>query len=241
MRKVQIALIGFDHDRILKPIQMNPPNKLYIFYDNKNDEYGKISRECSETINNTVKQIIETECVGINPLDFRDSFEQFLRVISSEEGAEITVNISSSTKLAVAAISFVSAIYKARMIYIPGKYKNPPKSQDEFDEVGGPAQSFEPFIPIKLSEIQQQILITVLDEGGEVTSISSIADLIYQSQKDFESKKNKYRAMTSYHVQQLENLGYLKTYETKKGTRKINVILSEAGEIMGKFYKNSQE
>ena len=66
MRKVHIALIGFDRARILKPIQMNPPNKLYIFYDNKNDKYGKISRDCSKFINDKVKPIIETECIGIN-------------------------------------------------------------------------------------------------------------------------------------------------------------------------------
>jgi hypothetical protein len=240
MRKVQIALVGFNRDRILEPIKMNPPNKLYIFYDKKDDEYGKISRNCSKIINDTVEKIIETECIGINPLDFRDCFEQFLKVISSEEGSEITVNISSGTKLAVAAISFVSSIYKARMIYIPGKYKNLPKSVDDLDEVGGPAQTFDPFVPIKLSEIQQNILINILDKGGEVTSISSLADIIYQSQEDFVNKKNKYRAMTSYHIQQLENLGYLKTSETKEGPRKIKVILSDAGKIMGKFYRNYQ-
>ena len=240
MRKVHVALIGFDRDRILKPIQMDPPNKLYLFFDNKEDEYGQMSKKCSEIINDTVKPIIETELIGINPLDFRDSFVQFLKVFASEEEAEITVNISSSTKLAVAAISFASSMYKARMVYVPGKYRNPPKSVDELDEVGGNTQSFDPFVPTKLSEIQQMILVTVLNEGGHVKSISSLADIVYQNQDDFENKKNKYRAMTSYHIQQLENLGYLKTSETKEGARKIKVILSEAGEIMGNFYKNYQ-
>lgn len=239
MRKVHIALVGFDHDRVLKPIQMDPPNKLYLFYDDKKDEYGAFSKKCAHVIGDKVKQIIETSFIGINPWDFKNCFEHFMKVLATEEGSDITVNITSSTNLAVAAVVFASSIYKARIVYVPGKYKNPHTSIDKLDEVGGTTQSFDPFVPTKLSQIQQKILATILAKGGEVNSISSLADVLYQDETDFENKKNKYRAMTSYHIQQLEDLGYVKTIEAVEGTKKIKVRLSDAGEVIGKLYENN--
>lgn len=239
MRKVHIALVGFDYDRVLKPIQTDPPNKLYLFYDHKKDEKGEFSKKCADAIGDTVKQIIDTSFIGINPIDFKNCFEQFMRVLSTEEGSDITVNITSSTNLAVAAVVFASSIYKARMVYVPGKYKNPPVSIDDLDGVGESTQSFDPFVPTKLTQIQQKILATILAKGGEVNSISSLADVLYQDKKDFENKKNKYRAMTSYYIQQLEDLGYVKTIEAVEGTKKIKVRLSDAGEVIGKLYENN--
>jgi len=239
MRKVHIALVGFDHDRVLKPIQMDPPNKLYLFYDDKKDEYGAFSEKCAHVIGDKVKQIIETSFIGINPLDFKNCFEHFMKILASEEGSDITVNITSSTNLAVAAVVFASSIYKARIVYVPGKYTHPPTSIDELNEVGGDTQSFDPFVPTKLSQIQQKLLATILSKGGEVNSISSLADVLYKDEKDFEDKKNKYRAMTSYHIQQLEYFGYVKTIEAGEGARKIKVRLSDAGEVIGRLYENN--
>lgn len=105
--------------------------------------------------------------------------------------------------------------------------------------MGGITQSFDPFVPTKLSQIQQKLLATILANGGEVNSISSLADVLYQNEKDFGNKRNKYRAMTSYHIQQLEDFGYVKTIDAAEGTRKIKVRLSDAGEVIGRLYENN--
>jgi hypothetical protein len=237
-RRIQIALVGFDFERIIKPIQNSPPDKLYLFYDNKKDSYGKLSKKFASQIEKEVGNVIKTEMVGFNPWDFKNCFEKIMQVFSQEKSEDITVNISSSTNLAVAAAIYAASIYKARIVYVRGEYKELPTVQKKVSAARDPPQFVDPFTPTVLENDELKILKVLYSAGGELESLTELTQLIKGgSRKIKTSELRKSRAALSYKTKKLEELGFVK--RTTSGVHnKVGLKLTDAGEVMGKLAAN---
>lgn len=234
-RRIQIALVGFDYDRILKPVQDLPPNKLYLCYDNKPDSYGKLSKKFATQIDKKVRNVISTELIGFNPWDFKDSFEKIMNVMKHEYKAEITVNISSSTNLAVAAAIYAASIYKARIVYVKGEYKELPTIRDKVSSARDLPQFIDPFTPTNLSKDDLAILKILSKMDGECESLTALAGQLFSGSKKNQIKNlRKNRAQLSYRIKKLEELGFVSRSFSGKRNR-VGVKLTDAGEVMGKI------
>lgn len=235
LRRIQIALVGFDYDRILKPIVDVPPNKLYIFYDNKKDDYGRLSKRFATQVNRKVEGIIQTEMIGFNPWDFKDCFENIMKVFLEERDSEITVNISSSTNLAVAAAVYAASIFKARIVYVKGEYKELPKEMKKASAARDTSQFIDPFTPTELGRSELDILSALFRSGGSCESLTHLTKTMRLSRGRTTIKDiRKDRAELSYKVRKLERLGFVRRDQTGSRNR-VPVSLTDAGEVMGKL------
>ena len=234
-RRIQIALVGFDYERILKPIQDAPPNKIYLLFDNKKDDYGKLSKKFADRINKALGGIIRSEMIGFNPWNFKDCFEKIMNIFEEEKNADITVNISSSTNLAVAAAVYAASIYNARIVYVRGEYKALPSLTKKASAARDSPLFIDPFTPTQLNADELNILKIIYQSGGEIESLTQLTYLLSSSGTKGKIKdlRNK-RALLSYKIKKLDGLGYVKRITSEKRNR-VGVQLTDAGEVMGKL------
>jgi DNA-binding MarR family transcriptional regulator len=227
--------VGFDYDRILNPIQDSPPNKLYLFFDSKRDEYGKLSKKFAIQIEKAVGKIIKTELIGFNPWDFKDAFEKIMKIFLKEKSAEITINISSSTNLAVAAAIYAASIFRARIVYVRGEYKELPTVRNKVSAARDSPQFIDPFTPTELTKDELKILHALYRAGGEIESLTQLTSILisYKSKTRMKDLR-KNRALLSYKVKKLEELGFVRRSFSNKRNR-VSVKLTDAGEVMGKL------
>ena len=234
-RRIHIALVGFDYDRIIKPIKDHPPNKIYLFYDNKKDDYGKLSKKFAMQLKGNVSDVISCELIGFNPWDFKDCFEKIIRTIRQEKSADITINISSSTNLAVAAAVYAASIFKAQIVYVRGEYKELPRLKQKVAAARDPPQFIDPFTPTELSEDELGILKALYKNKGSVESLTELTNkLNLTSKKLKETELRQNRALLSYRIKKLEDLGFVKR-NTEGNRNKVGVTLTDAGEVLGKL------
>jgi hypothetical protein len=234
-RRIQIALVGFDYDRIIKPIKDHPPNKVYLVYDNKKDDYGKLSKKFAVQLKKNVGEVINCELMGFDPWNFKDCFEKIVGIFQKERNADITINISSSTNLAVAAAVYAASIFKAQIVYVRGEYKELPKLKQKVSAARDPPQFIDPFTPTELSSDELGILRAVHINGGKVESLTRLTKILRSPSKRMdESDMRKNRALLSYKVRKLESLGFVRR-EPSNNRNKVGVVLTDAGEVLGKL------
>jgi len=234
-RRIQIALVGFDYDRILKPIKDQPPNKVYLLYDNKKDDYGKLSKKFAMQLKKNIEGVINCEMKGFNPWDFKDSFQKIMEIFHREKKSEIAINISSSTNLAVASAVYAASIYKAQIIYVRGEYKELPRVKREVSAAREPLFFIDPFTPAELSEDELAILRAMFLNSGNVESLTQLVNMLQSSDKKLkEAFLRKNRARLSYKIKKLEKLGFVKRNITAN-QNKVGVRLTDAGEVLGKL------
>jgi hypothetical protein len=85
--------------------------KIYLFYNNLNNFFGKISRENTSALKEKLRELIDVETIGINPENFDSCFTKFCEIIKNNAGKEIYVDISSTTKIATAVVYTLATLF----------------------------------------------------------------------------------------------------------------------------------
>jgi hypothetical protein len=237
--KLQIILMGWEWDRIFYGIKKYAPNKVIFIVSDPKDKRSEITIKIAQEMINKIKDLIEFECLTVNYYDFDECSNLLMKILEKyKDDYEITINISSGTKILIAATILISQYYPVKLFYvIPEKY-NLPKGKKTLTSGAIGSVELPTFrlrdvaIPLKM---EKEILLLL--EGKPISLSLLIEKYSYLKKIKLDLYKSRsLKSLFSYHLKKLKNKGLVEL-ETSKRQRFIK--LTKTGELLKKIISSS--
>ena len=256
-KRVHIAPVGFEIDRVVIPaVQMNA-DRLYLLIDKDENDKGvycvnEIKRQLNE--NSKGLEIVERK-IDFKDLKLFDTLRVYREILQEEKENHIFINVSTGSKIHSIAGMMISMIFKEEHLSILPYYVQPEKYELE-PEMGEQLTSgFKniQILPEYRIEKPSDSLIKVLaiisknmvynSEGGSRGLNKKIVIEILEQEKIIlleEKVKNevpaKYRAMERRYIDPLLKWKYI---EIEKRNRKALIHITPEGKDALHFLYNS--
>lgn len=243
-RRVHIAPVGFEKDRVILPLQKMSAEKVYLIIEQKSEsDKGRIYLD---TIQQAIKKL-KLHCeVELRPSDVigRDLFSvlhSYREIIEAEAGNKIYVNVSTGTKIhsiagMMACMIFSSEKTKLTPYYVVPEDYNEPEDHSPFASGCKDIFALPSYKIAKPEEKIVKALKIINDLGSEGKKISKIlliekfltAGLLQVAEET--TINAKYRSLERNFIEPLIEWNFIKT--TGKGKRLEIEIKSEGKNIL---------
>ena len=115
-RRVHIAPVGFEIDRVVEPLKRMEADKVYLFAE-KTDKAEKLKHFISEIekeLDKRGEKRIDYEQKGwkLNEIELYATLREYRKIIEKEAGNEIFINVSTGSKIHAIAGMIASMIFK---------------------------------------------------------------------------------------------------------------------------------
>jgi predicted transcriptional regulator len=223
--KVHIAPVGYEHDRVVHPLEDDNADYIVLIRHSEDDPKGE---RYLERIEESLADLeVEWETLYCDLFNLYESIETFGQAVSEFESEDTYINISTGSKITAVAGFIVATVTDTDAYYTKAE------NYDE-DPVGyGPVQEL-PHYPIERPNDQQTTILTVLHRLEEEDVYPTKGDLIHISEQnnlDFTkqnvAEKGKYRLLDTKILDPLEERGYVEIIKDGKYRR---VRLTPEGE-----------
>lgn len=238
-RRVHIAPVGFEIDRVVEPLKRMEADKVYLFAE-KTDKAEKLTHFISEIEKELDKQgnkKIEHEKCGweLHEIELYATLREYRKIIEKEAGNDIFINVSTGSKIHAIAGMIASMIFKDGtkkiMPYyvIPEEYVDRPADNEQYTRGCREIKTLPNYriekppddimdVLAKIAEIEKRgitvtkkILIEELEKSGIV--------LTTVSENDSKNKAGKYNALQRKYLKPLKDWEYIKLDERSKRPR----------------------
>lgn len=243
-KRIHIAPVGFEKDRVVLPLQQMSAEKVYLIIEQKS-ECDK-GRFYVDSIQKAIKKLKLNCEIELRPSDVigRDLFSvlhSYREIIESESGNKIYVNVSTGTKIhsiagMMACMIFSSEKTKLTPYYVVPEEYNEPEDHNPFAR--GCKEIF-PLPSYKIEKPEEKIvksLKIINDLGVEGKKISKILLIekflsagILQVAEDT-TINAKYRSLERNFIEPLVEWNFIKT--NGKGKRLEIEITSEGRNVL---------
>ncbi|PIN69911.1 hypothetical protein COV93_03680 [Candidatus Woesearchaeota archaeon CG11_big_fil_rev_8_21_14_0_20_43_8] len=228
--QLQIVLMGWEWDRLVEGIKHHMPKKVVFICPKESNtiEWPKETKKLAEKMGGQIKALIDYEFRSADYQDFSDCLSVLKTVLNEHaDYPHICINISTGSKLLIAAAVVVSQYYPCNLFYaVPSSYniKENCFTSDGVDKfVTVPTFQFSgAIVPKKMEKSVFQLL----DSSG-LTLTSIVMKHIGQATDDYTVRKTK--SLFLYHLKNLEKKN-LVTLESKG--RQTIVSLTSTGEFL---------
>lgn len=211
--------MGLEWDRLIYPIKTYHPQKIIIIQQEENlikdKQYSDIikkSKELSESLIKKTKFLVDSEVISVNYHDYENCLFTLKKVIESncKNFDEISINVSTGSKILVLAAVVVSQFFNCKLIYVVPKQYSIFDSKMKVNSKGVLSiTEIKPFNLnplINLKKMEYKILFN-LDNNN-----MSLSDL---TQKIFSKKINDYEIIKKknlilYHIKTLNEKNLIK-------------------------------
>ena len=237
-RRVHIAPVGFEIDRVVLPLIRMEADKVYLFAE-KTENSDKLEHFISEIKKRleTHSKPIEVEQIGwdLNKIELYATLREYRKIIEKESENDIFINVSTGSKIHAIAGMITSMIFKdgtkTIMPYyvIPESYADRPANNEQYSNGCKEIQTLPNYridkpsddimdVLVKIAEIEntgitvtKKILIEVLDKSN--IKLTTITD------KYSRNDAGKYNALQRKYLKPLEEWKYIKIDDKSKRPR----------------------
>ena len=123
--RIHIVPVGFESDRVTKPLADNPADKVYLVTKSPHDAAFEFLEGIKKELANGKYRGIEVIEEFADIWDLYDCIKKFREIISREQGNHIYVNVSTGTKITAIAGMLSCMLLGAEPYYVIVKYPNP--------------------------------------------------------------------------------------------------------------------
>ncbi len=254
-RRVHIAPVGFEIDRVVEPLKRMEADKVYLFAE-KTENAEKLQHfidEIRKELNREGSKKIEIEQRGweLSEIELYATLREYRKIIDQEEGNDIFINVSTGSKIHAIAGMIASMIFKdgtkTIMPYyvIPESYADRPANNEQYTtgckeiktlpnyRIEKPSDDIMDVL-MKISEIEKtgatvtkKILIETLEKDH--IPLTTTAD------KNSKNDAGKYNALQRKYLKPLEEWKYIKIDDKSKRPR---IEITEEGRNALMFLRN---
>ncbi len=244
-RRVHIAPVGFEIDRVTEPLKRMEADKVYLFAE-KTENAEKLEHYISEIkkeLSREGSKKIEIEQRGWNlsEIELYATLREYRKIIDEESGNDIFINVSTGSKIHAIAGMIASMIFKdgnkTIMPYyvIPESYADNPANNEQYTKGCKEIRTLPNYrIEKPPDEIMDVLAIIDKIEGNKdgenkrkpVTKKILIEELEKEgivlttiSDKDSKSDAGKYNALQRKYIKPLTDWGYIKLDSRSKRSR----------------------
>ena len=233
-RRVHIAPVGFEIDRVVEPLIRMEADKVYLFAEG-NENAEKLEHFITEIRKRLEKESIKVEQKGweLKHIELYQTLREYRRIIDEEEGNDIFINVSTGSKIHAIAGMIASMIFKKDNLKImpyyvvPEKYADSPSNNVQYTSgckeiktlpeyrIEKPADDIIDVLA-KIAEIentQKTVTKKILIEVLEKSNIQLTAD------RDSKNDAGKYNALQRKYLKPLKDWGYIRLDERSKRPR----------------------
>lgn len=127
-RRVHIAPVGFEIDRVVEPLIRMEADKVYLFAE-KTENADQLQYFIGEIIKRLEKGSIEYDKRGweLPKIELYTTLREYRRIIDEEKGNDIFINVSTGSKIHAIAGMIASMIFKQDDLKIMPYYVVPEK------------------------------------------------------------------------------------------------------------------
>ncbi len=238
-RRVHIAPVGFEIDRVVEPLKRMEADKVYLFAE-KTDKAEKLKHFISEIEKELDKQgnkKIEHEKCGweLHEIELYATLREYRKIIEKEAGNDIFINVSTGSKIHAIAGMIASMIFKngtkGIMPYyvIPEEYVDRPADNEQYTRGCREIKTLPNYriekppdeiidVLARISRIEKdnipvtkKILIKELTKDG--IKLTTVSD------QDSKNDAGKYNALQRKYLKPLKDWEYIKLDEKSKRPR----------------------
>lgn len=233
-RRVHIAPVGFEIDRVVEPLIRMEADKVYLFAE-KTENAEKLQHFIDEIIKRLEKESIKYEQRGweLPKIELYTTLREYRRIIDEEKDNNIFINVSTGSKIHAIAGMISSMIFKQDELeimpyyVIPEKYAESPSANEQYTtgckeiktlpnyHIEKPPNEIMEVLAIiaKIKEkvITKKILIEALEEDH--IPLTATAD------KNSKNDAGKYNALRRKYLEPLEKWKYIKIDDKSKRPR----------------------
>ena len=120
-KRVHIAPVGFEHDRIVEPIILGKADKVWLLKNGSDN--GKTGIYLERVVESLKSSKILFEIKEVNMFSMIDILNSINEIIELEQKNEIFVNISSGSKITAVALALACMLWEGTPYYVmPKKY-----------------------------------------------------------------------------------------------------------------------
>lgn len=235
--RVHIAPVGYEKDRISKPILGMKADRVWLLVHSK-DNKAHVYQQTVEGV--LMNANIECKTAYCDITDLYDVLRAMREIINKEDGNEVFINVSSGSKIEAIAGMMMSMIMTDTMdihsyYVVPEGYINEPQNGEPLSE--GAKDIFPlPSYPMEKPGPQLIEILNILKTHKGKMTKKDLANAAYDSKLINASKKNpeqsKYMSLTKKILQPLEKWNLVKIEQVG---RNREVKLTNEGENMLKF------
>jgi len=150
---VPILLVGYDYQRHLyglSKLSQRGIDRVYVLYDCKNEEFGRVAEENARKIREAASNyfFLEASPIGYNPQDYIDAIKTYTKILSKEkEESQLTFDVTNTTKESLLASFHFGSIFGSGLYYVEAtKHTSLNKRvSDVFDELKSDERLLEEF------------------------------------------------------------------------------------------------
>ena len=125
--RIHIAPVGFESKRVTAPLIAMRADKVYLVRHKETDSAASFYSKIRDELYDRFKHI-QIEDVYSDIWDLYDCIEKFRRIILSEKGNRIYVNVSTGTKITAIAGMLSCMMWDAYPYYAPVSYLKEPET-----------------------------------------------------------------------------------------------------------------
>jgi len=231
--RVQIAPLGYEYNRILKPIYEFKADKVILLRQNKEDDYeADFQRELVQTLEENER--IELEQRECDLFNIGNAIEAFVSAIASCDSDEIYVNVSTGSKLTAIAGMIACQSTTATPFYVSPQFRNEDgereaPSSPQVESIGEISQL--PVFHLEGPDSDQLAILRYLCENDGATKKDLISyardqELSFIANSQSKSQEGLYRLLATNIISPLTDEDYIRVH--KEG-RKKRVYLTDHG------------
>ena len=251
-KKVRVLIVaqGLEFERILAAISLHHPTKLIILRSLEDvsaelrDRVNKIIEGIVDHIRSDQGRLtypwvtdIQFDKHYINFFNISEALAQIDQIIDEEkqDNNTVTVDLSSGNKIAALALYISSMLHGIQATYcVAGKYAPSIQSEEldsqEFSTPRARSLAFSvtrhellPGLPLEISKVPFRTLQTIIEQGGELSSIKALTELLKGPGTSIEQSDI---VKVSRQVETLEGFGYV---HRQRIGRKVSVRVTDKG------------
>ena len=235
-RRVHIAPVGFEIDRVVEPLIRMEADKVYLFAE-KTENADQLQYFIGEIIKRLEKESIAYDTKGweLPKIELYTTLRAYRQIIDEEKGNDIFINVSTGSKIhaiagMIASMTFKQDDLKIMPYYVvPEKYAESPTTYVQYTSgckeiktlpnyrIEKPSDDIMDVL-VKIAEIEKtgitvtkKVLIKELEDDGII--LTTVND------KDSKNSAGKYNALQRKYLKPLTDWEYIKLDERSKRPR----------------------
>lgn len=215
-KRIHIAPVGYEEDRIVEPILVNKADKVWLLTNYPDEKEAlKFLKEVERRLeeNNIKFQRKKTDI--FNMIDVLQKMNEILKI---ENGNDIYVNISSGSKITAVALALGCMMWQGKPYYVkPEDYKLHRTIEDPIST--GVKDIFRiNLFPIDIPVIEHLDILSKIKKSNEKVTRKKLIDfLIDQGKiKEKSSLQAKYNLLSRKYLKPLLDMGYIEFDEIER-------------------------
>jgi len=165
--RIHIAPVGFEFRRVTEPLIRMQADKVYLISYKKDDDATKYCSQIKNELSQNYKHIQVKE-VFLNIWNYLECIEEFRKIIQTEEGNHIYMNVSTGTKITAMAGMLSCELWGASPYYANVWYPSDTEQIEEVDRL--------PVYDIKKPKDSLMKILSMLQSNGGLMRKSKMID-----------------------------------------------------------------